>query len=347
MELDIFNPSRHVRRAVLFWLSTLLGSLSLTGITINGFLDDYPQVAIAQSFFCGFSCYVAFRTYNSNTSLLLSNCYIYSFIALISFNTFVYTIDNGVFVWSFLYPVLSYLILGKRYGVIATMVGYIIQLSLIIDKCMVDSDEINWELPLNFATAYLSVWLASHVLEVKRKTSEASLGQLASRDALTSVYNRHALVHNFERYRQESKQLPLSLLVLDLDYFKQVNDKYGHDVGDKVLIQTAALVDQLCDEHLVYRIGGEEFCIALHNTAIQDAMIKAEEIRAAIESYKFNTNEQPIALTASIGIYQCDLFNGLDSVLRNADKELYKAKKNGRNQVMVCHQQEQALANSS
>ncbi|WP_341665103.1 GGDEF domain-containing protein [Vibrio sp.] len=345
MELDIFNPSRHLRRAVLFWLSALLGSLSLTGIIVNGFFDNYPQVALAQACFCVLSSYVALRSYRSNTSLLLSNGYIYSFIILISFNTYIYSIDNGVLVWSFLYPVLSYLILGKRYGMIATMVGFVTQFGLIIDKCILNNDTIAWELPLNFVTAYLSVWLASHVLEVKRKTSEASLGQLASRDALTRVYNRHALIHNFERYRQESEKLPLSLLVLDLDYFKQVNDKYGHDVGDKVLVQTATLVDALCDEHLVYRIGGEEFCIALHNTAIQDAISKAEEIRVAIENYIFNTPEQPIFQTASIGIYQCDLFNDLDSVLRNADRELYKAKKNGRNQVMVCQQQEKnALA---
>ncbi|WP_284193254.1 GGDEF domain-containing protein [Vibrio zhanjiangensis] len=344
MELDIFNPSRHLRRAVLFWLSTLLGSLSITGIIINGFFDSYPQVALAQGFFCSFSCYVAFKSYKSSTSLILSNGYIYSFIGLISFNTYIYTIDNGVLVWSFLYPVLSYLILGKRYGMLATMVGFVIQLCLIIDKCILSSSIVVWELPLNFVTAFLSVWLASHVLEVKRKTSEASLGQLASRDALTGVYNRHALIHNFERFRQDSKKLPLSLLVLDLDYFKQVNDQYGHDVGDKVLIQTAALIDCLCGEHLVYRIGGEEFCIALNNTDTQNALNKAEEIRSAIESYKFNTPEQPISQTASIGIYQCDHINDLSIVLRNADKELYKAKNNGRNQVMVCHKQEENLA---
>lgn len=343
MELDIFNPSRHLRRAVLFWLSALLGSLCLIGVIVNGFFDDYPQVASAQAFFCSFSCYVAFHSYKGNTSLLLSNGYIYSFMSLISFNTYIYSIDNGVLVWSFLYPVLSYLILGKRYGMIATMVGFVAQFCLIIDKCILSKENIIWELPLNFVTAYLSVWLASHVLEVKRKTSEASLGQLASRDALTSVYNRHALIHNFERYRQESEKLPLSLLVLDLDYFKQINDKYGHDVGDKVLVQTAALIDGLCDEHLVYRIGGEEFCIALHNTTIKNAVSKAEEIRIAIENHTFNTLEQPIFQTASIGIYQCDLFNDLDSVLRNADKELYKAKKNGRNQVMVCHEHKETI----
>ncbi|MDA0116585.1 GGDEF domain-containing protein [Vibrio sp. T11.5] len=347
MELDIFNPSRQLRRAVLFWLSMLLALMSLIIATINVFFGVYHLLAITQSLFCSFSLYVALNSYRSSASLLLSNCYVYSIISLVCFTTRVYPIENGVFLWSFLYPVLFYLILGKRYGFIATLIGFISQLLIVIDKSLNDGFWGYFDLIINFTFAYLSVWLASHILEVKRKTSEASLGQLASRDALTSVYNRHALIHNFERYRQESETLPLSLLVLDLDYFKQVNDEFGHDIGDKVLRQTAALIDGLSDEHLVYRIGGEEFCIALHNTNIQHAMIKAEQIRMAIERYQFNSKEQPIYLTASIGIYQCDLYNNLDSVLKEADKELYKAKKNGRNQVMVCNEKEQTIITCS
>jgi diguanylate cyclase (GGDEF)-like protein len=129
-----------------------------------------------------------------------------------------------------------------------------------------------------------------------------------------------------------------------LDFFKQVNDQYGHDVGDKVLVETAALLDALSDEHLVYRIGGEEFCIALHDSDLLQATYKAEQIRHAIERYDFNGAEVAIKLTASIGVYQCHHFDSLESVLKEADKELYKAKKNGRNQVMVCNEQASALS---
>ena len=217
MELDIFNPSRQLRRAVLFWLSMLLALMSLIIATLNVFFGVYHLLAIIQSLFCSFSLYVAFNSYRSTASLLLSNCYVYSIIGLVYFTTLAYPIENGLFLWSFLYPVLFYLILGKRYGFVATMMGFISQLFLVVDKSFVDGVVSYFELIVNFALAYLSVWLASHILEVKRKTSEASLGQLASRDALTSVYNRHALIHNFDRYRQESETLPLSLLVLDLD----------------------------------------------------------------------------------------------------------------------------------
>ncbi len=336
MELDIFNPTRQLRRAVLFWLSTLLGLTSaalLISNVITNTLGKYHTFAAA---FLVVSAFVALVSYRKPVVPWIATSYIYSLITAISVATHHYPINYGVFVWTCFFPVLFYLISGKRYGFLATAIGFILQLLVVSYKVTHGDVANNLHLTVNFSLAFLCIWFTCHILEVKRRTSEASLGQLASRDALTGVYNRHALVHNFSRYQNESQQLPLSLLILDLDYFKSVNDKYGHDMGDTVLIQTAALIDALCDEHLVYRIGGEEFCIALHNTQVNQAQIQAEKIRSAIEAFTFNSSNEPIFLTASIGVYQCDHYANLESVLRAADKELYRAKRNGRNQVMVC-----------
>lgn len=341
MELDIFNPSRQLRRAVLFWLSILLAVLSLIVATLNTFYGGYYLLAAVEVICSAFSLYVAYTCYKKDdTSLFLSNCFVYVLIGVVFLATYVHPIEHGSFVWSLLFPVLFYLILGRRYGLISTGVGFVSQVMMVAHKTYHEGTLNFFELSVNFVLAYLCAWLAAHILEVKRRTSEASLGMLASRDALTGVYNRHALVHNFERYRSESSKTPLSLLILDLDFFKNVNDQHGHDIGDKVLVQTAALVDSHCDEHLVYRIGGEEFCIALHNTEVTQAAHKAEQIRIAIEHYTFNDKHNPISLTASIGIYQCDQYKCLEDVLKEADKELYRAKTNGRNQVMVCGQKE-------
>jgi len=340
MELDIFNPSRQLRRAVLFWLSIVLAFLGLVVATLNIFFGGFHILAAVEIVVSFFSLYVAYTCYRGDTSLFVSNSFVYALIGVVFLATYTHPIEFGSFVWSLLFPVLFYLILGRRYGMLATGVGFISQMALVMHKTYYDGVLSFAQLSVNFALAYLCAWLASHILEVKRKTSETSLGLLASRDALTGVYNRHALIHNFERYRSESAKVPLSLLILDLDFFKKVNDKYGHDVGDRVLVQTAALIDGYCDEHLVYRIGGEEFCIALHNTEVKQAMHKAEQIRIGIEHYTFNDRNNPISLTASIGIYQCDHYKCLEDVLREADKELYKAKINGRNQIMVCNQNE-------
>ncbi|KHT38745.1 GGDEF domain-containing protein [Vibrio sinaloensis] len=335
MELDIFHPSRHLRRAVLFWLSLMLACMSAI-FSIFNFLGGAEPIQIwPLATFSLISLFVSYNTYQHSSGAPLTVSYVFTLISLVTYATFVYPLSYGLFTWACLFPVLFYLILGRRKGTLATGAGFLTVLMTVSYKIIECSFVDSAHLAINFALTFCCIWLTSHILEVKRKTSEASLGQLASRDSLTGVYNRHALVHNFNRYHNESAKVPLSLLILDLDYFKQVNDQYGHDVGDKVLVETAALLDALCDEHLVYRIGGEEFCIALHNSNLQHAKYKAELIRQAIEQYSFSGAEAPIKLTVSIGVYECHHFDSLESVLKEADKELYKAKKNGRNQVMV------------
>ncbi len=344
MELDIFNPSRLLRSTVLFWFSMLLSVVSIVTAGLSLAMTSHLNLVVIYFVFACFSAFIAYQCYRKQISRLLSTSYVYVSIGVLYVTSSVYPIEKGLIFWSFLCPVLFYLILGKRNGFLATSIVFLCQFSLVVEKALDINAHSFIAFNLNFVLAYMAVWLASHILEVKRKSSEASLGQLACRDALTGVYNRHALVHNFDRYRRESAKLPLSLLILDLDYFKQVNDLHGHDIGDKVLIQTAALIDSLSDEHLVYRIGGEEFCIALHNTDANLATKKAEQIRGSIEKYSFNDRDCPISLTTSIGVYQCDHYDNLESVLRQADKELYKAKKNGRNQIMVCNQNSVATA---
>lgn len=337
MELDIFNPSQQLRRAVLFWLSMLLALMSMLLTAVNIATDSYGFHHLNEAAFGIFSIAIGYLTYQKHTSKPVVTAYVYSLIAATAISTYYYPIHYGVFLWACLFPVLFYLILGRRYGFLATGVGFILQLWIVLHRMVVDDVSESVQLIFNFSCVFLAIWMTAHILEVKRRVSEASLGQLASRDALTGVYNRHALTHNFKRYRNESTKLPLSLLILDLDFFKSVNDRYGHDVGDRVLIQTAALIDSLSEEHLVYRIGGEEFCVALHNTNLDSAKIKAEQIRQAIEGFSFNYSSEPISLTASIGVYLCNHYANLESVLREADKELYHAKQNGRNQVKVCY----------
>ncbi|RJX65759.1 GGDEF domain-containing protein [Vibrio sinensis] len=344
MELDIFNPSRHIRRIVLFWLSMLLAIFTSLFSYLSFMIDQHFILALVQLIFACISTYVCYQSYKQDCSFSLAIVYCLASIIVVGIATFIRPLNYGVYVWACLFPILFYLVLNKKQSTTAASFALAIQLFVLSMKEQSNDGYIHIQLLVNFVLCYLCIWLAAHMLEAKRQTSEISLGQLASRDALTGVHNRLALIHNFERYRQESATLPLSLLVLDLDFFKDVNDRYGHTTGDRVLVQTAALIDSFTDEHLVYRIGGEEFCIALHNTNIMQARIKAEQIRIAIEENVFNHSETPISLTASIGIYQCDHFKSLEEVLDIADKQLYRAKNNGRNQVMVCNSEQDKLA---
>jgi len=121
-------------------------------------------------------------------------------------------------------------------------------------------------------------------------------------------------------------------LVLDIDHFKQVNDTYGHNSGDSVLKKLADLIkSRQRKEDKVFRIGGEEFCIILKHLTKESAESTAEEIRLLVEKKVFIQSE---SVTVSIGATMVQAKDTPDSVMKRADKALYRAKNNGRNQVV-------------
>ena len=157
------------------------------------------------------------------------------------------------------------------------------------------------------------------------------------KDSLTGAYNRLFLTtrlqEEFERHRRYSRTL--SLIMLDIDYFKKVNDTYGHQCGDFILKSVCETINAILRKvDMLVRFGGEEFCCLLPETDLQSAMIMAERIRKAIEKKEFNYNDAVIRITVSLGVHE---FRGdidsPDTLLRTADEALYKAKEAGRNQV--------------
>lgn len=157
----------------------------------------------------------------------------------------------------------------------------------------------------------------------------------AHTDPLTGLANRRAL---FERAKQEEDRAKrqnsdLSVLALDIDYFKKINDQYGHDAGDAALKCMATWCKQkLRNIDLLARTGGEEFIILLPDTSASQAMIAAERLRAHIEQNTVTTNTaESIRFTASFGLVQIQRGETFESALARADKALYNAKANGRN----------------
>lgn len=152
-------------------------------------------------------------------------------------------------------------------------------------------------------------------------------------DPLTNIFNRRGFEER--ALRLMSKKQPLSLLILDIDHFKYINDHYGHDVGDDVLRQFTQQISALIrDTDVFARIGGEEFAVILANQPIELAQQMAERIRAQIESAEMPLDEQStIKYTVSIGV--SSIAEGVDihRWLKNTDKLLYRAKEQGRNQV--------------
>lgn len=176
-----------------------------------------------------------------------------------------------------------------------------------------------------------------HANEQELLAVQQELKDLALRDALTQLPNRRAFNEFFTKEFALFKrsQTPFCLLMVDLDFFKKVNDTYGHDAGDIVLEEVAqCLQAHTRDDELVARIGGEEFVVLLSRCELPQAVFAAERIRAAIEVMPIEADEQVIKITSSIGVTQVSA-EDLDekSLFVRADKALYLAKNGGRNQV--------------
>lgn len=161
--------------------------------------------------------------------------------------------------------------------------------------------------------------------------------QTATRDALTGVGNRIALEITAEREIAMARRnnQPTALLVIDIDHFKRINDRYGHSAGDHVLIETANQLRKNCRESdSVFRFGGEEFVVVLSQTEENGASAIAERIRHAIATMNAQYEQWGIHVTASIGIACLSRGEGLRAWFDRADRALYLAKQAGRNRVV-------------
>jgi diguanylate cyclase (GGDEF)-like protein len=167
--------------------------------------------------------------------------------------------------------------------------------------------------------------------------ANAALEALATTDELTDLYNFRyfrATMAN-ELHRSQRTGAPVALLILDVDFFKRWNDRFGHPSGDQALRSLAALLkSRLRRTDIACRYGGEEFALILVNTGMQGALHVAEGLRAAVEAAEFGSGDDT-QLTVSIGVAVCpDHATELDALVKAADDALYRVKGMGRNSVV-------------
>lgn len=178
---------------------------------------------------------------------------------------------------------------------------------------------------------------------VQERTEELAaanmeLQVMASTDALTGLYNRRAFMDlgENELKRAARKSVWPSILILDLDHFKRINDSWGHAAGDEVLrVMSVVLKQELREIDVFGRLGGEEFIALLPETALENAFNVAERVRSAIETTPINVEGRAIFVSASIGVACGEAGCSLDEIIAKADSALYRAKSEGRNRVCV------------
>lgn len=185
-------------------------------------------------------------------------------------------------------------------------------------------------------TALLEYLLCSLVYPLRNAILYKHAVTAALKDPLTGVNNRtamnSALIRETELARRHGT--PLSLIAMDIDRFKEINDRFGHLAGDCVLKTVAdAIIDCTRSSDILFRSGGEEFLILLSNTQREGAMMLAERIRNTIETYEYIYGDHDISVTASLGVTTFNKADNSESLFEKADTALYAAKSNGRNCV--------------
>ena len=171
------------------------------------------------------------------------------------------------------------------------------------------------------------------------ETLQAQLREQAIRDPLTGLFNRRYLIETLDREVAQAirASTPLSIIMIDLDHFKKINDTYGHKAGD-VMLQTLGtlLTTKTRDGDIACRYGGEEFIIVLPGASQTIAQRRAEQMRSTFEELRITYGGHILSATLSAGVAEFPL-NGIDgeTVLQDADKALYTAKSLGRNRVVV------------
>ncbi|WP_022961657.1 GGDEF domain-containing protein [Halopseudomonas pelagia] len=269
--------------------------------------------------------------------------YLFPFFALMTFALLLPSTSFTVFAWIQAIPIICYLLLGLRGGFWMSLGFLSMGVAAFNYRYMVDDSWLNAMVAANVGLSSAAIMMFSHIYERSRVANEARLLELASTDTLTGLANRMKLAEVFQRERSHALRdnNPLSLIILDLDHFKQVNDQFGHGGGDRALRHLAQLLPQrLRDTDLLCRLGGEEFAILLPGADLGQAAERANDLRELLVAQPPDIEGRTQVMTFSAGVATLgEDGQSLDSLLSTADRRMYEAKGGGRNQVVAAGQQ--------
>ena len=258
---------------------------------------------------------------------------VYTFIWLTPFTTlFVAYLTNEVGIsgtyWCYPTVLLFYFMMSERQAWISNIVFALINLPLVW-YLLETHEAIRFSVTFSLVSLYSAIFLRI----ISRQYRE--LSQLAITDKLTGLYNRALLQGSLEQaiHQTNRTNTASTLITMDIDHFKKINDELGHEMGDRVLVQLGEfLQDFLRDSDKAFRIGGEEFLILLYNTDEANSIDMAEKIRKDVENLSLIPGR---TVTVSIGVAGLGSAKGWKQWMKTCDKNLYKAKHSGRNRVVA------------
>ncbi len=319
--VDISEEYRHKIRCFMHFLCA---GLVVPFLIIHAYEQHYLHVCLIFLFFI-INCIDAVSYYNRarfvfSPYLSYAIYFIYMNYGLFSF---------GVFISYWSYPLLfvCHFSLPRKHAAFMTWF-YIVTMSITSYYAL------GFDITLRFVITMILVNIAASVMILIQIEQQKNLINLALLDPLTGANNRRFMKESFEsaaeRVRRGYGQS--SIVAVDLDHFKAINDNYGHDVGDRVLVELTELIkSRLRKIDMVYRAGGEEFLILLGDAEKHGAISFAEDLRQQVVDRIFHND---IKLTISAGVAEFDIKKDIDAWLKQADDFLYEAKERGRNCVM-------------
>ncbi|MEW8086747.1 MAG: GGDEF domain-containing protein, partial [Candidatus Thiodiazotropha endolucinida] len=304
-----------------FWLSVTAATLILpfafyhlthqhVGIGIGAVITSLSLYLVA------WSCHK--KTYKT----------IYTFVWLTPFTTlFVAYLTNllgitGTY-WCYSTLILYYFMMSERQAWISNIIFALVNIPLVW-HLFETHEAIRFTVTFSLVSAYSAIFL--HIIAIQY----SELQKMAITDKLTDVYNRTLLKDSLEQaiHQANRTNTAFTLIIMDVDHFKKINDELGHEIGDHVLMQLGAfLKDFLRDSDKIFRIGGEEFLILLYNTDEANSVDIAEKIRKGIENLSLIPDR---TVTVSIGVAGLSSVTDWKQWMKTCDKNLYEAKNSGR-----------------
>lgn len=186
---------------------------------------------------------------------------------------------------------------------------------------------------LQMLNAELEEKIEQRTRELKKAYERMHL--IANTDSLTQIHNRYSFLNAFNEELEKFKtsKIVFSLIMLDIDHFKDINDTFGHDIGDYAIVEMTKIVKEYLRESDIFgRVGGEEFMILLPYTSVEQAKNIAQRIRKEVDEYRFTSIEH---MSVSQGVVQYKEAESANAMLKRVDIALYEAKTRGRNMVFV------------
>lgn len=252
--------------------------------------------------------------------------YLITFLSLVLIGIWISKFQSGLYAWVFIFPILSYLLLGCRLGIILTAVSVFLGLGALGWRVWQQEMDVHWIVLGNFGVCAFAIWAMAHVYEFKRETMVIRLHEMATRDPLTGLLNRRTLIEtlNGVLYRARRRLEPVTIVYIDIDEFKLINDTQGHNRGDHILLTVAqAIRSGLRLEDYAFRLGGDEFCIIFANCTES----QAKDIYARRIASELHQLEEGLSLSA--GYVQADPNYELspEELIQQADQSMYNAKR--------------------